>query len=178
MARATVWDLERCRGKAELVNGVLLHLPRMGAAPGAAGDAVLFALHQHVERTGIGRAIGDNRAFLVELPHRESFSPNAAYYTGPRAGMRFYIGAPVFAVEVRSEEDYGPAAERSMAEKRSDYFAAGTLVVWDVDLNSPDVVRKFSASDPQHPTLFHRGQTADAEPAVPGWTMAVDDLFR
>ncbi len=39
-------------------------------------------------------------------------------------------GAPVFAVEVRSKANDGPAAERA------DYFAAGTQVVWDVDLFS------------------------------------------
>ena len=46
--------------------------------------------------------------------------------------MRFCQGAPVFAVEVRSQYDYGPAAEQEMQDKRTDYFACGTLVVWDV----------------------------------------------
>jgi len=57
-------------------------------------------------------------------------------------GMRFASGAPIFAVEVRSENDYGPAAERAMAAKRADYFACGTLVVWDVDL-LPNFRTKF-----------------------------------
>jgi hypothetical protein len=35
----------------------------------------------------------------------------------------------VFAVEVRSEDDYGPAAEKALAAKRADDFAAGTRVV-------------------------------------------------
>ena len=42
--------------------------------------------------------------------------------------MKFVQGAPVFAAEVRSEGDYGEAAERAMAAKRADYFAAGGLV--------------------------------------------------
>ena len=44
---------------------------------------------------------------------RESFSPGAAYYTGPppTQPMRFVTGPPDFAVKVRSENDYGPAAE-------------------------------------------------------------------
>ncbi len=92
--------------------------------------------------------------------------------------MKFYAGAPAFAAEVRSENDYGPAAEQAMAAKRGDYFAAGTLVVWDVDLLGEDVVRKYTAADPASPTVFRRGDIADAEPAVPGWRMAVDDLFR
>jgi hypothetical protein len=40
--------------------------------------------------------------------------------------MEFLEGAPVFAVEIRSKSDYGPAAERAMQEKRADYFACGT----------------------------------------------------
>jgi Uma2 family endonuclease len=92
--------------------------------------------------------------------------------------MRFYKGAPVFAVEVRSEGDYDTAAERAMAQKRADYFAAGTLVVWDVDLLAKDyVVKVYRATDPQNPKGYRRGEIAEAEPAVPGWTMPVDDLF-
>jgi Uma2 family endonuclease len=91
--------------------------------------------------------------------------------------MQFVEGAPLFAVEVRSEGDYGPAAEREMAEKRADYFVAGTLVVWDVDLLSDDVVRVYRADRPHDPTIYRRGDKADAEPAVPQWTMPVDKLF-
>jgi Uma2 family endonuclease len=116
--------------------------------------------------------------FLVDLPNRQSFSPDAAYFTGPRTGMKFLNGAPVFAVEVRSEGDYGRTAEREMAQKRADYFAAGTLVVWDVDLLAEDVVRVYRADDPLHPTIFRRGESSDAEPAVPGWRMPVDELFE
>jgi Uma2 family endonuclease len=92
--------------------------------------------------------------------------------------MDFLQGAPIFAVEVRSKYDYGPAAEHTMQEKRDDYFACGTLVVWDVDLLSEDVVKVYRASDPNNPTIYRRGDIAEAEPAVPGWRMAVDDLFK
>ena len=91
--------------------------------------------------------------------------------------MRFLEGAPVFAAEVRSEGDYGPEVERKLAEKHADYFAAGTLVVWDVDLLSDEVVKVYRAGDPDNPTVYRRGEVAEAEPAVPGWTMPVDDLF-
>jgi Uma2 family endonuclease len=54
---------------------------------------------------------------------------------------------------------------------------AGTLVVWDVDLLSEEVVRVYRASEPAVPTLYRRGQEAEAEPALPGWRMPVDELF-
>jgi Uma2 family endonuclease len=91
--------------------------------------------------------------------------------------MKFIEGAPRFAAEVRSEHDYGDEAERDMANKRADYFAAGTLVVWDVDLLSADVVRVYRANTPDTPTIYRRGDMAEAEPAVAGWKMPVDDLF-
>ena len=174
---ALLRELARAPGKADLVNGEVVHMAPTGDAPGTAGDEIFFSLRKHVEQTGVGHAVSDNKGFRVNLPHRQSFSPDAAYYTGPRGGMKFYPVPPVFAAEVRSENERGPQAEREMAAKRADYFAGGTLVVWDVDLNSAEVVRKYTTADPQHPTIFGRGEVADAEPAVPGWRMAVDELF-
>lgn len=177
---ATVEDLYHVpeNGKAEIVNGELVLMPPTGEDPGYAGDEIFVSLREHARRTGQGRAFGDNKGFLVNLPNLESFSPDAAFYIGPRSGMRFLQGAPVFAAEVRSEGDYGPAAERAIAQKRADYFAAGTVVVWDVDLLSEDVIRVYRAADPEHPTIYRRGQVAEAEPAVPGWKFPVDNLFE
>ena len=175
---ATVEDLCRVRehGKAELVHGELRLMSPTGGLPGYADMEIAVSLRQYARRTRRGHALPDNVGFLVNLPHRKSFSPDAAYYIG-QLRMRFLEGAPVFAVEVRSEEDYGAAAEREMAEKRRDYFAAGTLAVWDVDLESEDVVRVYRASAPDLATKYQRGDMAEAEPAVPGWAMPVDDLF-
>jgi Uma2 family endonuclease len=134
-------------------------------------------LREYESHTQPGYALADNTGFIVNLPHRESFSPDAAFYIGQPTGMRFLDGAPIFAVEVRSEGDYGPAAEKALADKRADYFAAGTMVVWDVDLLSPDVIKVYRASDPNTPTIYRRGEIAEAEPALPGWRMSVDELF-
>jgi Uma2 family endonuclease len=176
-SRATIEDLYKVEGKAELVNGEIVEMPPVGDAPNRAGLRVATRLLAHEERTGTGRAYTDGAGFHVNLPHRESFSPDAAYHTGPRTGMRFLEAAPVFAVEIRSESDDGPRAEREMSAKRADYFSCGTLVVWDVDLQSEDVITSYQASDPENPVIFRRGEIADAEPAVPGWRMAVDELF-
>jgi Uma2 family endonuclease len=179
--RATIEDLYRLpdNAKAEIVEGEIVLMSPTGVEPGYAGDEIFASLREYARRTKTGRAVGDNKGFRVNLPNRESFSPDAAFYTGPsRRGMKFYEGAPVFAVEVRSEGDYGPAAESAIARKRADYFAAGTLVVWDVDLLGDEVIRVYRASDPDNPTIYGRGQVAEAEPAVPGWTFPVDDLFE
>jgi Uma2 family endonuclease len=65
-----------------------------------------------------------------------------------------------------------------MAAKRVDYFAAGTQVVWDVDVLREGLIRVYRATTPETPTVYGRGQVAEAEPALPGWTFPVDDLFE
>ena len=175
--RATVEDLYKVEGKAELVNGEIVYMSPTGRMPGRAAGRIYRSLDDYERAVGGGYAFPDNVGFVVNLPHRDSFSPDAAWYVGPDTGMRFCEGAPVFAVEVRSENGYGEAAERALAEKRADYFATGTLVVWDVDLLSEDVIKVYRASDPDNPTMYRRGDIASAEPAVPGWQMPVDELF-
>jgi Uma2 family endonuclease len=178
-AKATIEDLYRIpdHGKAEIVNGELVLMAPTGGIPGRAGGEIYVSLREHERRRGGGYAFPDNVGFVVNLPNRSSFSPDAAFYIGELKGGQFLDGAPIFAVEVRSENDFGPAAERAMAEKRADYFAGGTLVVWDVDVLRDHVIRVYRASDPERPTIYHRGEVAEAEPAVPGWSMPVDALF-
>ena len=177
---ATLDDLSRVEGKAELIAGRIVHLIPTGLRPNAIAGEIFVRLRNHTRATGRGVACTDNMGFAVpELSSgRESFSPDASYYDGPLPAndMNFVAGPPTFAVEVRSKSDSGHAAEAEMAAKRADYFGAGTPVVWDVDPLAR-CVRSYRAETPDRPVLFHEGQVADAESAVPGWRMAVDEIF-
>ncbi len=179
-ARATLDDLYPTPGKAELMGGRIVEFMATGLKPNRVAGRIFRSLDDYSEQIGKGVALTDNMGVSVaELPSgRESFSPDAAYHSGrlPSDLMRFIEGPPTFAAEVRSENDYGDAAEAEMAEKRADYFAAGTLVVWDVDPLA-ECIHVYRASDPSQPTTYRRGQVAEAEPAVPGWRVGVDWIF-
>lgn len=177
--QATIEDLYRLPddGKAEIVDGEIIRMSPTGDMPARAGGSIYVSL-RNVERQVGGRAYPDNVGFKVKLPNRTSFSPDAAFFVGESSGMKFLEGAPVFAAEIRSENDYGREAELEIAAKRRDYFAAGTLVVWDVDLLSVEIVKVYRAADPNNPTVYRRGEMVEAEPAVPGWRMPVDNLFE
>ena len=179
MARreATIEDLYRVPEKAEIVNGELVIMTPAGGLHGYAVGRIYASLLAYEQRTKSGYALPDNVGFVVNLPNRRSFSPDVAFWTGGPLTRKFPEGAPVFAAEVRSDEDYGPEAERRLAAKRADYFAAGTVVVWDVDVLEHDVVRVYRSADPSSATSYHRGEHAEAEPALPQWSMPVDDLF-
>ena len=136
-ARATLDDLSQIPEKSELIGGRIVRFMATGHKPNRVGFRIARSLDDHATESGKGVACTDNIGFAIpELRSgRESFSPDASYYVGPLPQdlMRFIEGPPTLAVEVRSESDYRPDAEAEMADKREDYFAAGTRVVWDVD---------------------------------------------
>jgi Uma2 family endonuclease len=174
---ARINDLRRTKLKAEIVNGQMIAIGPAGGIPATAAGNLLVSLHLHERADGNGRVMSSRVAFIVDLPHRLSFCPDISWFTGPRAGADFPRGAPVFAAEIRDIVDYGDEAERRMAAKRADYFAAGTQVVWDVDVLRENLIRVYLASDPEHATVYRQGEVAEAEPAVPGWRFPVDELF-
>jgi Uma2 family endonuclease len=178
-SRATIEDLYNLPDniKAEIVNGELLLMTPTGDQPNRAAGAIYISLRQYESNVKQGRAYTDNIGYKVNLPNRDSFSPDCSFYVGPRSGSKFLEGAPIFAVEVRSENDYGAKAEEAIKQKRTDYFTAGTLVVWDVDILKDEVVKVYRRDEPDNPTVYRHGEIAEAEPAVPGWKMPVDKLF-
>ena len=175
--REFLWEmLWQIPGKAEIVDGRIVLQAPDGALPALAKSQILFSLHQHAREIGKGRAIGGLVAFRVDLPHRQSFCPDAAYINQERDGnMGAIEGAPVFATEVRSENDYGPRMNALIQTKIEDYFAAGTLAVWDVDLLSENVVTLHTPNNA--PRVFRRGEIADAGAALPAWSIPVDEIF-
>jgi Uma2 family endonuclease len=177
---ATLDDLMRVEGKAELIGGRIVHLMSSGDIPSIVAFEIAVSLREYAKRTGAGAAYADGAGFALDPPlanGRQSFSPDASFRKGPRPQtMRFIPAAPTFAVEVRSENDYGPGPEDDMAAKRADYFEAGTSVVWDVDPEA-ETVAVYRADAPTMPIVYRRGDISEAEPAVPGWRMAVDAIF-
>jgi Uma2 family endonuclease len=169
-------ELYTVDGKAEIVNDMIVMDSPTGGMPGRAAARIYRSLDDYEREQGGGYAIADNVGFIVNLPNRQSFSPDAAFYVGEMM-MKFLDGAPIFAAEVRSEGDYGPAEEARMRLKRADYFMAGTQVVWDVDLLGDDIVKVYTSEDSESPRIYGHGEIAEAESVLPGWTMAVDELF-
>ena len=175
---ATLDDLMREERQSELIDGRIVHVGPAGHLPGCVAGNVLFALYEHESEGTPGRVFSSQLVYVVPRlsSGRQTFSPDASFYAGPDPDNRMgpVLGPPTFAVEVRNQDDYDGGADQRYAEKRADCFEAGTLVVWDVD----PLGRTITCYRPgQPPAVFLAGGTADAEPAVPGWRIAVDDVF-
>src|SRR5882672_1316974 len=93
---ATIEDLYRVpeHGKAEIVNGELVLMSPTGGVPGRASGEIYISLHAYERAVGGGYAFPDNVGFIVNLPNRRSFSPDAAFYRGELRGGLFLEGAP------------------------------------------------------------------------------------
>ncbi len=178
---ATLDDLAEVEGKAELVAGKVVRSMPGGDAPTEIAFEIAIRLREFARETGRGVAFPDGIGYALKPPlanGRQSFSPDASYHVGPRPKdrMRFIEGPPALAVEVRSQYDYGPKAEAERAEKRADYFEAGTLVVWDVAPVARAVL-VYRAGSARSPDRDGPGEDAEAEPATPGWRPSVDDIL-
>ena len=178
---ATFDDLMKTDGKAELIGGRIIEYMATGIIPCRIATRILRSLDDHADQLGVGEAFGDSLGYAVDPPltsGRQSFSPDASYFAGtlPTNQMGFVEGGPTFAVEVRSENDYGPAKDTEYADKRADYFEAGALVVWDVDPQGKTVT-KYEANEPTNGVVFRPGDTAGSASAVHGWRLDVTTLF-
>jgi Uma2 family endonuclease len=128
--RATLDDLMREEFHSELIDGRIVRVGPAAYLPGRVAGEIQFSLHEHARACERGKAYGSQLVYAVPRlsSGRESFSPDVSL---PANRLSYVQGPPTFAVEVRNQDDYHPGADQQYADKRIDYFEAGTLVVWD-----------------------------------------------
>src|SRR5207302_4744203 len=82
LARATLDDLYREEGKAELVGGRIVRYMPSGDLPNSVALEIVVSLRGYAKAKRRGRAYADGIGYAVtELPSgRQSFSPDASYY--------------------------------------------------------------------------------------------------
>ncbi len=178
---ATVDDLRDpvLEGQVELVDGKMVQLPFHTIGEARTVGNIAASLKKYEDRTprGIGRAFTSTIVYVVDLPHRKTFSSDVSFaVTRPKNPMDFIPGAPVFVAEMHAPDELTAEADIAFAKKRGEYFAAGTEVVWDVDPWN-ETVTSYSATTPDELIVYRRGMIADAKPALPGSQIAVDELF-
>ncbi|HUQ69460.1 MAG TPA: Uma2 family endonuclease [Planctomycetaceae bacterium] len=94
-----------------------------------------------------------------------------AEFIDPPDDPPMYDAPPILAVEILSPSD----EHEQVVEKLQRYLDAGVQRVWYVD---PDLKTVTVHRADTGPTLFNSAQTIAADPALPGLTIAVADIFR
>ena len=117
--RATIEDLYKVEGKAELVNGEIIEMPPAGEKAGIAGghiSIVTSLICLCPAETQRGRALPDVSWDFGSICRIESqLDPDVAYHIGQRAGMRF-------AGRVRRSLPWKCGANTTMARRQSELW--------------------------------------------------------
>jgi Uma2 family endonuclease len=132
-------------------------------------------LVRHVEAHDLGVAFAAETGFRLTVDPDTVRAPDAAFMRWervppPAERHGYWPGAPDLAVEVLSPDD----RPGEVAQKVAMWLAYGARLVIVAD----PVARTLRLHRPGQPaTTLTAADTLDADDAVPGWTIAVADLF-
>jgi Uma2 family endonuclease len=159
----------------ELVRGELRTMPPGGWGHGKRSSKLDRSLGNHVEAHGLGEVATNETGFLLTTNPDTVRAPDVAFVcrerlleADPERG--YYPGAPDLAVEVISPNDLYTEVEEKVAE----WLAHGTRLVFVVNPRQRTVAVHRPGRDVR---ILGIDDSLDGEDVVPGWTLAVRDLF-
>jgi Uma2 family endonuclease len=160
----------------ELNNGRLIVMPPPGDLHAAIESNLAADLKVQGERRGHGKVrCGDGGVILWRNPDRV-VGPDAVFIANSSLPLRLsaegYLETiPDLVAEVRSKNDSLPAVKH----KVDDYLTAGVRVVWVVDPFQRTVTAYRRDREPE---VFTETDTLTVEDVIPGFRMAVRDVFQ
>ena len=158
----------------ELIRGELAKTMSAGFAHGAQAVNIIGSLWTHVRQHDLGRVVTAETTFLLETDPDHARIPDVGFVRQERVSSLdemtgAFRGAPDLAVEVISPTD----RLTRVRDKVRDWLEHGTLMVIVVNprnravqVHTSDGVEELAESD-----------MLDGGDVVPGWSMAVADIF-
>lgn len=158
----------------ELVRGELRVMSLPGARHGRFALRIGQLLDRHASQTGCGVTFGE-LGFLLSRDPDTVRGPDAAFISRERFEAvgdtaKYWPGPPDLAVEVVSPND----TFREMREKALEWTAAGCVAVLVVDPEKRTAT-VYRGGGQAH--VHGEGETVDLDDAVPGFSVAISELF-
>ena len=160
----------------EIINGELIDMGNSGALHGYVCSLALAALAGYILPKKLGVILDSSTAFKMKNGNKRS--PDIAFFAKERLqGMAvlpsgYLEGAPDLAVEVLSP---GNTVEE-IEDKLTEYFENGSRLVWVIHPTQHYVLVYRSAHEPDR--LLKEKDSLDGEEVIPGFTLAIADLFQ
>jgi Uma2 family endonuclease len=160
----------------ELVDEVLVEKP-MGAREGFLAANLIMILNVFVKPRKLGAVLAPDG--MMRLAPGRVRMPDVSviewrqFPSGKMSRTPIPSVYPDLAIEVLSEGN----TTKEMERKRSEYFAAGTRLVWIVD-PVPRTVAVYTPENPDQPTVFAEPDTVVGDPVLPGFSFVVRELFE
>jgi len=159
----------------ELVRGALCVGEPSGGRSAELGARIMVLLGAYVYPRNLGFLTGEAGGYVLARNPDTVRAPDVAFMHRdrvPHSGVprEFIDGAPDLAVEVCSPSD----RRKKVLEKVEDYLAAGTRLVWVVDIDQQTVTQYRPGSPP---IVMGTDKTLDGEDVVPGFQLPITSLF-
>lgn len=178
LTAADLWKLGAGDVRRELVDGEVVELTPAGGVHGWLMARIGARLNAHLDACAGGVVVAGDVGFVLGLPRdpeRVRAADVAFISTGRLPGgqlpERFLQGAPDLAIEILSPGD-DPV---QLQQKVRDYLEAGSHLVWVV-APRPRTVTVYRPDGSAR--LVREPETLDGEDVLPGFTLALGDLFR
>jgi Uma2 family endonuclease len=161
--------------RRELVRGELREMAPAGSEHGYLALKIGRLLGNHVDDNKLGRVYAAETGFKLSSDPDTVRAPDAAFVTSERVEAAgrvdgYWPGAPDLAVEVVSPND----RHSEVVEKALSWLEAGCRMVLVVDPERKVVTVYRSREDIR---ILVAGDVVDGADVVPGWKMAVAELF-
>ncbi len=160
-------------GKYELVEGELVLIPPATFRRAVMTARLATGIHRFARTRRLGNILGSRLGCWMNTGNLRS--PEIPFISRERIKGQnpegFLNGAPELAVEILSPSD----TVTSMKEKAVEYFESGSRLVWTVNpYDQSALVLHPDGSE----TVLTATDTLDGEDCVPGFSLAIGDLFE
>ncbi len=160
----------------ELINGELKTMSPSGHVHGRIAARFTGLLVQFVTNHQLGDVFGAETGFILTTDPDTVLAPDVAFINEQRASQLrntkgYWPGPPDLAVEVLSPGDYQPKTKKK-AELWLDY---GAQQVWLVNAKNETVTIHRAAGESR---TFHSADTVEADDVLPGFRVAVSEIFK
>jgi Uma2 family endonuclease len=170
-----LWNMPDHGGHAELVKGELRPTSPARYGHGKITMRLANRLFNHVESNKLGDVVAAETGFIIGRDPDTVRAPDIAFVScerTPNSGrqVKFWIGPPDLVVETMSPSD----TVFDVDEKVQEWLAAGARLVWVVNPRQQIVTVYRPGNTAQ---ILSVGSTLDGEDVVPGFRIAVSELF-
>jgi Uma2 family endonuclease len=130
-----------------------------------------FLLYPFLAQTGLGRAFPELRCIFGPPGRVRTYVPDLVYVSRDKLPIpRHLHAAPDLAIEILSPDQHRPA----FLDKIQFYLLHGVRLVWVIDPESSTIAVQVPG---QETLLLGSGDTLDGGDVLPGFSVAVDDIF-
>ena len=162
-------------GRYELVNGELVNMGNSGMEHGEIGSFLGGSLSLYVRSNKLGVICDSSTAFTMKTGNKRS--PDVSFIGKERLqGVKrlpkgYFQGSPDWLLEILSPNN----TVEEIHDKIVEYFDNGTRLFWVIH---PDEQYVLVYHSPSPDRLLRLTDSLDGEEAVPGFSLAVAEIFE